>query len=155
MYATLDGIIQFPLPLSIRISTFSRSSFLPHISDYLVTECGDITSVTQYFSTTTFPVKPTLDWETEYSKDTDTHAIMTHLITHKLDNWPKSILSNIASNYHVHLKRGYLQLYNDHLVWFKPILMESRYIDLFVVPAGLRRQLLSRYHAGLSGGYMG
>ena len=150
MDATLDNIIQLSLPLSIRISTFNSYSFLPHISDSLVTKCDNITSVTQCFSTTTFPVKPTLDWKTEYSKYTDTHSIMTHLITHKTEDCPKAILSTIDSKYHLHLKRGYLQLYNYRLLYFKPILMESRYIALLVVPTGLRQQLFSNYHTGPS-----
>ena len=62
---------------------------------------------------------------------------MTHLITHKPENWPKAILSTIDSKYHINLKRGYLQLYNDHLLYFKPILMESKYIAVLVVPTGL------------------
>ena len=44
--ATIDGIIKLAFPLSIRISTFNSSSFLPHISDSLVTKCDAITSVT-------------------------------------------------------------------------------------------------------------
>ena len=90
-----------------------------------------------------------------FLKDNNTHAIMTHLITHKPGNWPKVILSTIDSKYHLHLKRGYLQLYNDRLEYFKPILMEIRYTSLLNVRTGLRRQLLSHYHAGPSGGHMG
>ena len=90
-----------------------------------------------------------------FLKDTNTHAIMTHLITHNPSNCPKAILSNIDSKYHLYLNRGYLQLYNDCLVYFKPILMESRYIALLVVTTGLQRQLLSHHHAGPSGGHTG
>ena len=140
MDANLDDSVIFYLLLYILISTFSSSSFLPHVSDSLVIKFDAITSVTQCFGTTTFPVKPTLDWKIEYSKDTNTHVIMTHLITHNPDDWPKSILSTIYSKYNLHLKRGYLQLYNDRLVYFKPILMESRYISLLVFLTGLRQK---------------
>ena len=80
---------------------------------------------------------------------------MTHTITHNTDDWSKDVLFTIDSKYHLHLKRGYLQLYNDCLVYFKPILVESRYIALIVFPAGLRRQLSSHCHAVPSGGHMG
>ena len=80
---------------------------------------------------------------------------MTHLITHNPDDWKKAILSAIDSKYHLHLKIGYLKLYNDRLVYFKPILVESRYISLLVVPTGLQQQSFSHYHAGPSGGHMG
>ena len=117
------------------------------------------------FSIFYFPVNCGFNWEgggaetfdrkKEYSKDTDTHAIMTHLITYKPDDWPNAILSTIDSKYYPHLKRGYLKIYNDRLVYLKPILMESRYIALLIVPNCLRRQLFSHYHAGPSGGHMG
>ena len=155
MDATLGNIIQFSLTLSIHISTFSSSSFLPHILYSLVTKCDSITYVTQCFSTTAFPVKPTIDWKTEYSKDNNTHAIMNYFITHNPDGWKKVILSAIYSRYHLHPIRGYPQLYNDRLVYFKPIHMESRYIALIFVRTVLRKKLFSQYHAGPSGGHMG
>ena len=80
---------------------------------------------------------------------------MSHLITHKLDDWPKSILSTIEKKYHLNPKIIYLQLYNDRLVYFKPILLESRYISLLLVTAVLPRQLFSHYHTDPSGGHMG
>ena len=80
---------------------------------------------------------------------------MTHLITHNPDDWEKLSFFTIDSKYHLHLKIGYLQLYNYRLVKFKPILMESRYTALISVPNGLLRQLFSHYHAGSSDGHMG
>ena len=80
---------------------------------------------------------------------------MTRLITHNTYDCPKAILSNIDSKYYLHLNRGYLQLYNDYLVYFKPILMEIIYIALLVVPTGLQRQLVSHYYVDPRVGHMG
>ena len=40
-------------------------------------------------------------------------------------------------------------------VYFKPILTNTKYIGLIIVPLGLRRSLFSHYHAGPTGGHMG
>ena len=57
---------------------------------------------------------------------------LEYSVTQNSDDWPKAIISTIDTKYHLHLKRGYLQLYNEHLLYFKPILMESRYISLLI-----------------------
>ena len=79
---------------------------------------------------------------------------MNHLITHNPDDWQKAILSATDSKYYVHLKIGYLQLYNYRILYFRPILVESRYIALLIFPTGLQRQIFSQYHTGRRGGHV-
>jgi len=53
------------------------------------------------------------------------------------------------------LAKGLIAIVNDKLVYFKPILMNMKYVTLLIVPENLRKPIFSHYHAGPSAGHMG
>ena len=157
MDRVLDQTLRFSIPVQMRNQILTSSTESPNIADSLVTSCDAITSVTQCFTTisSTQPATPIFDWTAAYDADKDTRAMLQHLHHNDPHQWPKSTLSEIDPKYHIHLQRGHIQILNDRLTFFKPILMESRYIALIVVPTTLRRKIFSHYHASPSGGHMG
>ena len=107
----------------------------------------------QCYFTTTPP--ETLDWGKAYKEDVDTNLIMSKLTTIKEGKWDEESLSKINSAYKLPLRDGRIQIVNNKLVLFKPILANQRNIMLIIVPTPLRRKMFSHYHAGPSGGHMG
>ena len=97
----------------------------------------------------------TLDWTSAYYADEDTEAIISHLATHKPNDWSADTLARVNKSYHPFLKQGQIQTVHGKVVLFKPIQMNTKYVGLVVVPHDMRRKLFDHYHAGPSGGHMG
>ena len=116
---------------------------------------SEINSVQCLLISKASPAPCILDWTGAYYQDPDTTRIITHLATHKPNDWPKDTLAPINQSYHRFLKKGQIQTLNGKLILFKPILNDSKHVGLIVVPSEMRRRLFNHYHAGPSGGHMG
>ena len=97
----------------------------------------------------------TLDWGNAYKYDNNKFRIISHLRKHKADNWSPAGLKDVNIKYHIFLKRGQLQMLNNCLIFYKPVMMNIQYLALFVVPQNLRKRLFNHYHSGPTGRHMG
>jgi len=80
---------------------------------------------------------------------------MTILTQHKAHEIPSTVISTAPGEYKLMLAKGLIAIVNDKLVYFKPILMNMKYVTLLIVPENLRKPIFSHYHAGPSTGHMG
>ena len=78
-----------------------------------------------------------------------------YLQKHKLGDWPPAVLKDVNRKYHIILKQGQPQIMNIRLIFYKPVMMNIKYLALIYVPQSLRKLLFDHYHYGPTGGYMG
>ena len=171
---TLPFATQPAAPCSIPIEAELDYNFtvcIPmRLLQFLVTHEGPVQSIIHQFLYTddefhttahcltisSQPAPQTLDWTTAYGEDPDTSAMAQLMIQFgHSKQWPTDQLKTINTAYHEPLKAGLIQHMRKKFVYFKPILINTKYIGLIIVPEGLRRALFSHYHAGPTGGHMG
>jgi len=81
---------------------------------------------------------------------------MNILTQHKVHEIPSTVISTAPGEYKKSiLAKGLINIVNDKLEYFKPILMNMKYVTLIIVPENLRKPIFSHYHAGPSAGHMG
>lgn len=96
-----------------------------------------------------------LNWTIAYQEDNTTRALLSILTHHKANEIPSAVISTAPAEYKTMLAKGLVAILNDKLVYFKPILMNMKYVTLLIVPENIRKQLFAHYHAGPSAGHMG
>ena len=96
-----------------------------------------------------------LNWDTAYQQDPATKELLHILSQHKPHEIPTEIVKSAPSEYRSMLEKGLVAVVNDKLVYFKPILMNMKYVTLMIVPESLKKPLFNHYHAGPSAGHMG
>ena len=109
--------------------------------------------ISQCCFTSTIP--ESLDWTSAYNDDIDTRFITYKLLDSQQVAWNDKDLFKINYTYRLPLKDNTIQIVNNKLALFKPILANDRHAMLIIVPISLRRKLFSHYHAGLRGKHMG
>ena len=152
-----DTLLPHCIPPRLR-STLMNDGYYncPRLVDtYSTSSDSEINSIQCLLVSKATPAPCLLDWTDAYQQDPDTAQIITHLMTHKPNDWPKEALQQIHQSYHRFLKRGQIQTLKGKLVLFKPILNETKHVGLIIVPSAMRRKLFTHYHAGPSGGHMG
>ena len=69
--------------------------------------------------------------------------------------WKVEKLKPMNSGYKTSLKEGIIQIINNNMVLYKPILANDIFVSLIIVPTDLRWKISSHFHAGPSGDHMG
>ena len=154
MYSTLDALLPHSLLYEFCRIIMDTSTSRSHILNAFIYSCEIKMSISQCLHIEHHIACNTLDWENYYKDDNDTFRIIYHLRKHKAYYCLPTVLKDISGKYHIFLKRGQLQMLNNHSIFYKPVRMNSNYLALIVVPQSLRKWFFDHYHSGLAGGYM-
>ena len=73
----------------------------------------------------------------------------------KEDNLPTVVLKDVNRNYHIFLKHSQLQMLSYCLIFYKLVIMNSKYLAYVVVLKSLGKRLFNHYHYGPTGGHVG
>ena len=96
-----------------------------------------------------------LYWRASYGDDLDTKLILQELVKKKDANCTIEKLKPMSTGYKTALKDGRIQILNQKLVLYKPILANDIFVALIIVPTYLRRKIFRHFHAGPNGGHIG
>ena len=155
MNSTLDALLPHSLPYEFLRSIMDTSTLRSNMLNDFISSCKGKIITAQCFHIEHQNSNNTLDWGKSYKDDNGNFRIISHLQKHKADDWSLAVFKDINIKYHIILKRRQLQMLNNRLVLYKPVMMNSKYLELIVVPQSLRKRLFKQYHSGPMGGYMG
>ena len=60
---------------------------------------------------------------------------------------PPAVLKDINRKYYILLKCGHNKMLNNCLIFYRPIMMNSKYLALIVVPQSLQKRIFDHYHS--------
>jgi hypothetical protein len=112
-------------------------------------------SFTQCLAYTAKPPPTTADWMVAYLADPSTALIIANIGKTTAHTWTKLELNSIESPYRDYLRSGSVSLLDGKLVLHQALDHQSRTLTLIIVPAPLRRDIFSAYHASPMTGHMG
>ena len=87
--------------------------------------------------------------------DNSTDMMLKSIQKSKKVKWTTDQLNAISSGYKTSLEEGRIQILNEKLVFYEPILPNHRYVALIIVSQSLRRSIFSYFHYRPSEGHMG
>ena len=125
------------------------------ISDKFVYSNSNKVAIAKCYHLTKYSPLKTLILVKSFQSDTTSYSLFN--IIHKNGHIMISQSYNASAKppYKSLLIRVSLQIINEHLVYLKPILKNTKYLSLFVIPESLQQELFYHYHTGSSGGNMG
>jgi len=150
----IDQLLAGGMPYRIRHASLNPDQQSDSIEDNIVEGEDEQVFAVQCYHTSKTPEDQVLDWNTAYQKDPDKRALMTILTQYKAYEIPSTAISTAPGEFKSMLAKGLIAIVNDKLVYFKPILMNMKYVTLLIVPETLRKPIFSHYHAGPSAGHM-
>ena len=75
-----------------------------------------------------------LIWGKSYKDSNDTFLIIYDLWKNKAEDWTLPFKKYVNRKYHIFLKSGQLQMLNNCLIFYEPVVMNSKYLALIVIP---------------------
>ena len=108
-----------------------------HILDAFISSCDGKMSTPQCFHIVKHTDCNTIDRENTNKYDNDNFRIISHIRKQKEENWLPAVLNDVNSKYHILLKRGQLQMLKNPLIFYKNVMINSKYLALIVVPQSL------------------
>ena len=152
----IDHLLASGMPYNLRIASLNPDCKEgTSIEDSFVDSQDEHVFTVQCYLTSTEPSKTILDWSAAYNNDPSMKLLLSILRKHTPHEIPSDVIKSAPSEYRTLLQRGLLALVSNKIVYFKPILMNERFVTLLLVPESLRRTLFDHYHSGPSGGHMG
>ena len=151
----VDQLLAGGMPYKLRHASLNPDQQNDSIEDNFVEGQDEQVFTVQCYHMSTPPVDQVLDWTTAYQNDNTTRALLSILEQYKAHEIPSAVISTAPVEFRTMLTKGLVAILNSKLVYFKPILMNERYVTLLIIPESLRKPLFDHYHAGPSAGHMG
>jgi hypothetical protein len=99
------------------------------------------------------PIPTSLDWTAAYNQDPDCTLLLQRLTAGA--PFSRADILSLHSAYRDYVRQDRLSLVDRKLVVFQPVQNNTEMIMLIIVPASLRRDIFSAYHATPATGHMG
>lgn len=138
-----DSLLPCSVPFKLRHSFMSANKLVydTNIVDPFTYGGEDVhTNSVQCFMTKSSPVS-TLDWNAAYDNDLSTKLIVSVLKDrHEPNKIPENKFSSVnPAGYKTNLQAGRIQMLNEKLVLYQPVLMDTKIVSLItIVPESLR-----------------
>ena len=149
-----DSLLPCSVPFKLRHSFMSANKLVydTNIVDPFTYGGEDVhTNSVQCFMTKSSPVSTLLDWNAAYDNDLSTKLIVSVLKDrHEPNKIPENKFSSVnPAGYKTNLQAGRIQMLNEKLVLYQPVLMDTKIVSLItIVPESLRKKIFCHFHAG-------
>jgi len=132
MDAILDKLIPYCRPFRLKANVMNSAQKISSLEDMFVYgEDKQAVTVQCYHVTAAKTPTKSLDWHQEYTKDVNTKIIVDALLLHKPHQVPQDIIQYIKAPCGALVKACLVNLLNDLLVYYKPIMDHRRCIGIF------------------------
>ena len=151
----IDQLLAGGMPYQLRTASLSPDHQTNCIEDNFVEGQDEQVFSVQCYHTSKDTDTRILKWDEAYRSDATTQTLLNILSQHKANEIPSEVVATAPVEFRTMLEKGLMAIVQDKIVYFKPILMNEKYLTLMVVPENLRKILFDHYHAGPSAGHMG
>ena len=149
----LTSITQCILPHSLAAAI--TDSIIQHsIFSLLDTRDAVTSQVVHCCTAQARPIPSAATWAAAYAHDSDTNCILTKLRANIHHQWTRLDLASVNSSYRPFLRDHRATIHLHRLVFLHP-LDNGQSLMLIVIPASLRLDVFSAYHASPSAGHLG
>ena len=139
MIETIDQLLAGGMPYKLRHASLNPDHQHNSIEDNFVEGQDEQVFAVQCYHYSEKSDNCIIDWTEAYQKeDTTTQALASIVTLHKPHKIPSSVIATAPSEYKSMTAKGLIAIVSDKLVYFKPILMNMKYVNLMIVPESLR-----------------
>ena len=142
MESIVDSLLPGGIPYQLKSSAMQNPQVYKNLADAFIHSADEHTTAVQCYHTSLAP-QSIFNWDKAYQEDACTKEILSILSCDTPNNIPSSALCNVKAPFRSSMKVGRIRQLKNKLVYYKPILTNTKFVILIIIPKSLRKKCLT------------